>query len=146
MKKPLLLSFVILATACKTKGDACIKVTTALDPIAKDLDAVAAASESATPPSPADQGSCARLSEDVRRLESAEGKLAVLVTNDDTLAKNLNAYRGHVSVWAKATKKAQAGCLSRDGNAMTAGLSEAIQHRVQLAPVKSDIMTYCKAP
>jgi hypothetical protein len=146
MKKALLLAFVLLATACKSKDEACTKVTRAVDPIAKDLDALATASETAPPPSPADQASCTRLADEIRRVEDAQARLALLITNDETLAKHLEIYRGHVGAWAKATKQAQSACMLRDGNAMTAGLGEAIKNRSQLGPVKSDITAYCRAP
>jgi hypothetical protein len=146
VKKLLLLSFLLVLTACKSKGEACATVMEKLEPIAKELDAIAAASEAAPPPSPADPASCTRLADEVRRVEDALARLSLLVTKDEMLAKHLEVYRLRVGIWAKATKKAQLSCLLKDGNAMTGALSEALQYRAQLAPVKSDITSYCKAP
>lgn len=146
MRRSVALFFVILLTACKSKSSSCAKVSQAFDPITKELDAVAASADTAPPPTPADPSSCTPLTERRRRLESAEAKLALVVTDDAGLAKHLATYREHVSEWAKATKKAQVGCLGRDGNAMTSGISEAIQHRAQLPAANADITNYCKAP
>jgi hypothetical protein len=146
MKNLLLLFCLVVLAACKSKSSACANVSQTFDPIAKELDAIAKAADTAPAPSPADPSSCAQLADRLHRIESAEGKLAVIVTDDAPLAKHLDAYRRHVDAWAKSTKKAQAACLSRDGNAMTAGISESIQHRAQLAPAAADVTTYCKAP
>lgn len=136
----------LLVVGCKSKSSACANVSQSLDPITKDLDAIAASADTAPPPSPADQASCGQLTDRQRRIESAQAKLALVVADDATLAKHLDAYRKHVDEWARATKKAQTACLSKDGNAMTAGISEAIKHRSQLTPAAADITTYCKGP
>jgi hypothetical protein len=144
---PLVVLLACLAcTACKSKSAACAKVSPSFDPIAKDLDAVAKAADTAPPPSPADQASCAQLTERLQRIESAEGKLSLIVTDDAMLAKHLSSYRQQVSLWAKATQKAQLGCLGRDGNAMSSGISKAIEARSQLTSAAADITSYCKAP
>ena len=146
MKKVVLTFSLLLVVACKSKGSSCANVAQSLDPITKELDAIASSADTAPPPSPADQASCAQLTERHRRIESAQAKLSLVVSDDATLAKHLDAYRKHVGEWAKATKTAQTACLSKDGNAMTAGISEAITHRSQLTPAAADITTYCKAP
>jgi hypothetical protein len=145
MKNTLLL-LLLLTGACKSKSSACTNVAQTLDPITKELDAVAALTSGPTPPSPGDQASCGQLTEQVRRVEGAQAKLAVVMSDDATLAKHVDTYRKSVDEWAKATKKAQAACLSRDGNAMTSALSESIRHRSQLGPAAAEITSYCKSP
>jgi hypothetical protein len=123
-----------------------VNVAQALDPITKELDAAAALTTGPTPPSPADQASCGQLTEQVRRVESAQARLVLLVSDDATLTKHLELHREHVSGWAKAAKKAQIACLARDGNAMTEGMSESRRQHSELAPSSAEITTYCNAP
>lgn len=147
MKNALLVLVLVLALgACKSKSSACANVADALEPIKKELDAAALITAGPNQPTPADQASCGQLTEQVRRVEAAQAKLALVVTDDAPLAKHLDTYRKNVDEWAKAAKKAQTACLSRDGNAMTPALVESIRHRSQLEPAASEITAYCKAP
>ena len=144
--RPLVLVLVLVLAACKSKSSACATVTEKLEPIAKDLEAAAALTDGPTPPSPGDQASCGQLTEQVRRVEGAQAKLALVVSDDATLARHVDTYRKSVDEWAKAARKAQNACLTRDGNTMTPALSESIRHRSQLGPAKNDITAYCRAP
>src|SRR5687768_11279695 len=91
---------VAVLTACKSKARSCEKVTQALDPIMKELDATAAAAGARPPPSPADQTSCVQIGETVQRVEGAQARLALVISDDATLAKHVDAYRKHVDQWA----------------------------------------------
>ena len=148
MKHPLVLVLVLVLVleGCKSKAPSCARVDAVFAPIAKDLDALAAAAGTRAPPTPGDAKACGPLMEDAQRIEGAQVKLATLVVDDTTVAKHLEGYRAHVSSWAKHAKKAQQSCLHRDGNAMTTAMSDSVKEHSELAPIAAKITDYCKAP
>lgn len=142
----LLLVLVLVLASCRSKAPACAKVGSALDPIAKELDAVAATAGTRAPPVPGEGPSCALLGDDARRVDGAQAKLSLLVSDDVVVAKHLDSYRQHVSVWAKRATLAHLKCLQRDGNGMTSEMTASIREHSELAPIAAQITDYCKAP